>query len=110
MNESSQLWMQQVLSMKGVVGCGARQADRSVVVGSCNPDFSEDRLQQIHRKLSDAVFALQQNEVSVKRLHWTFQEAQLWCIVKPRGILAMVITQGDQSIPSEIERALEAFE
>jgi hypothetical protein len=108
MSDSTDNWMEQALAIPGALGCAVRLADRTMRMREGDAAFSRDRLQQILRKLADATFLLQQSQVMPERLHWTFEEAELWCLIRPRGVMALIVAAKGAD-PAPIERALAAF-
>jgi hypothetical protein len=109
MHATIQSWLEQAAGHNGVLACGARLADRTIAVKSCQPEIGEPQLVQAMRDVSDAVFALQQNRLSTEHLRWTFENVMIRCIARPGGVLgALVLTPACADLP-EIEQLLADF-
>jgi hypothetical protein len=89
-----------------VLACGFRKADRSLTVQSNRSDFPDAQMEQTIRKLFEAVYALQQNQIPTERVRWFFEAAQLHCVARPGGVLAVLLVDKDSAGAAEIERLL----
>lgn len=108
MSEAIQSWIDQAATSRGLVACGFRKADRSLTVKSCSPDFPAPQMEQTLRKLFEAVYALQQNQIPTERVRWSFETVQLHCVARPGGVMAVLLVNKETANLAEIERLLNA--
>lgn len=99
-------WIEQAAAGRGVLACGFRRADRTLTVKSNHPDFPEAQMEQTVRKLFEAVYALQQNQIPTERVRWSFETAQLHCVARPGGVMAVLLVDKAAASAAEIERLL----
>jgi hypothetical protein len=109
MSRPVEAWIDQAIAGRGVLACGVRRADRSFAVKSGRVDFPEPQVEQVLRKLYEAVYALQQNHIATERVRWAFENAQLHCVARPGGVMAALLVNPEVAPPAEIERLLSAF-
>ncbi|MFO1488845.1 MAG: hypothetical protein U1F65_10240 [Verrucomicrobiota bacterium] len=108
MSAAIQAWLEQAANSRGLVACCFRQANRSLLTRSNSTDFPEPQMEQTVRKLFEAVYALQQNQIPTDRVCWSFETVQLQCIARPGGVMAVLLVDPEKSSPAEIERLLTA--
>ncbi len=101
-------WIEQAAASRGLLACGFRQADRSLTVKSSSADFPAPQMEQTMRKLFEAVYALQQNQIPTERVRWHFETAQLHCVARPGGVMAVLLMDKETASAAEIERLLAA--
>ena len=106
MSEAIQAWIDQAAIGRGVLACGVRRADRSLLVRSTRADFLDAHMEQAMRKLYEAVYALQQNQIPTERVRWSFETAQLHCMARPGGVMAVLLVNKETASAAEIERLL----
>ena len=107
MSAAIQSWLEQAAACRGLLACGFRKADRSLTVKSCSADFPAPQMEQTMRKLFEAVYALQQNQIPTDRVRWHFETAQLHCVARPGGVMAVLLVNKETAGASEIERLLD---
>ncbi len=106
MSAAIQSWIEQAAAGCGMLACGFRKADRSILVNSSGPEFSSEQMEQTVRKLFEAVYALQQNQIPTERVRWSFETAQLHCVARPGGVMAVMLVDKAAARAAEIERLL----
>ncbi len=106
MSAAIQSWIAQAATSRGMLACGFRKADRSLTVKSSSPEFTDEQMEQTIRKLFEAVYALQQNQIPTERVCWSFETAQLHCIARPGGVMAVLLVNKETASPTEVERLL----
>jgi len=106
MNEAISSWLEQAAKCRGVLACGLRKADRSLTVKSNSAEFPDQQMEQTIRKLFEAVYALQQNQIPTDRVRWTFETTQLICVARPGGVMAVLFVNKETASAAEIERLL----
>ena len=106
MSEAINAWIETAAKGRGVLACGMRRADRSLIVRSTRTEFSDAQMEQAIRKLYEAVYALQQNQISTERVRWSFETAQLHCVARPGGVMAVLLVNKETASATEIERLL----
>ena len=63
-------------------------------------------MEQAMRKLYEAVYALQQHQIPTERVRWSFETAQLHCVARPGGVMAVLLVNKETASAAEIERLL----
>jgi hypothetical protein len=106
MSEAIQSWIDQATAGHGVLACGIRGADRSLMVRSARTEFSDAQMEQAMRKLYEAIYALQQNHILTERVRWSFETAQMHCVARPGGWMAVLLVNKETANAAEIERLL----
>ena len=106
MSEAIQSWIEQATAGRGVLACGVRRADRSLLVRSTRTEFPDAQMEQAMRKLYEAIYALQQNQIPTERVRWSFETAQMHCVARPGGVMAVVLADKETADAAEIERLL----
>ena len=106
MSAAIQSWIEQAAASRGLLACGFRKADRSLMVKSNRPEFPGPQMEQAMRKLFEAVYALQQNQIPTERVRWSFETAQLHCVARPGGVMAVLLADKETASAAEIERLL----
>ena len=101
-------WVAEAAASRGVLACGFRKADRSLTVKSNNSEFPDAQMEQTIRKLFEAVYALQQNQIPTERVRWSFETAQLHCVARPGGVMAVLLVNKETAGAAEVERLLTA--
>ena len=109
MSPPLQSWMEKAAGVAGVLACGARLADRSFAARSFRPDLPESRILEALRDVSEVAYSLQQNRLAAERLRWTFEAAQIRCLVLPGGVLGALIVGRETADLPECERLLAEF-
>lgn len=103
MSAAIESWIEQAAAGRGMLACGFRKADRSLTVKSSSPDFPAAQMEQTMRKLFEAVYALQQNQIPTERVRWMFETAQLHCVARPGGVMAVLLVTKETASLTEIE-------
>ena len=106
MSAAIQSWLEQATASRGLLACGFRKADRALTVKSISKEFPEALMEQTMRKLFEAVYALQQNQIPTERVRWSFETAQLHCIARPGGVMAVLLVNKEAASLMEIEQLL----
>ena len=106
MSAAIQSWLEQAAASRGLLACGFRKADRSLTVKSISKEFPDAQMEQTIRKLFEAVYALQQNQIPTERVRWSFETAQLHCVARPGGVMAVLLVNKEAASAAEIERLL----
>jgi hypothetical protein len=106
MSAAIQSWLEQAAAARGLLACGFRKADRSLMVKSNTKEFPDAQMEQTIRKLFEAVYALQQNQIPTERVRWTFETAQLHCVARPGGVMAVLVVNKEAASLAEIESLL----
>ena len=106
MSAAIQSWLEQAAAARGLLACGFRKADRSLTVKSASQEFPGAQMEQTIRKLFEAVYALQQNQIPTERVRWSFETAQLHCVARPGGVMAVLLADKATASLAEIERLL----
>ena len=106
MSAAIQSWLEQASAIRGLLACGFRKADRSLSVKSNSQEFPDVQMEQTIRKLFEAVYALQQNQIPTERVRWSFETAQLHCVARPGGVMAVLLVNRETASLAEIERLL----
>ena len=109
MSETVQSWIERTASNPGVLACGVRLADRSVVAKSYRDDLPEARVAQAVRELAEAVFVLQQNRLGVDQIHWRFENGQIVCSTRPGGVLVAVLVGQAAADSAAVEKLIADF-
>jgi hypothetical protein len=109
MGQTIETWIDRAIAGRRVLACGVRRADRSFLVKSGRADFPEPQVEQALRKLYEAVYALQQNQIATERVRWTFENARLHCVARPGGVMAALLVNPEVAAPAEIEKLLSDF-
>lgn len=108
-NERHQSWIERAASQSGVLVCGVRLADRSTSIRTRMADFPERRVEEVLQALSDAVYALRQNQIPTQYLRWKFEHGEIHCALLRDGTLGAVIVGPDAENASTIESVLGEF-
>ena len=106
MSAAIQSWLEQAARIRGILACGFRKADRSLSVKSSSKEFPDQQVEQTIRKLFEAVYALQQNQISTERVRWSFETTQLHCVARPGGVMAVLLVNKETARAPEIEQLL----
>jgi hypothetical protein len=106
MSTTVQSWIRQAAAARGVLACGFRKADRSVVVKSSSPDFSNANMEKSMSKLFEAAQALQHNQIPTDRVRWAFETVQLHCAAALGGEMAVLLATRENVDSTELERLL----
>ena len=59
------------------------------------------------RKIFEAVYALQQNQISTERVRWSFETVQIHCVARPGGVMAVLLVNRETARMADIESLLE---
>jgi len=106
MSDALSSWLEQAAALRGLIACGFRRADRSLAVKSNSKEFPDEQMEQTIRKLFEAVYALQQNQIPTERVRWSFETTQLHCVARPGGVMAVLLVNRETASLAEIERVL----
>lgn len=106
MSEAIQAWVEKAVAARGVLACGMRRADRSLTVRSARTEFPTQQMEQTMRKLFEAVYALQQNQIPTERVRWTFETAEIQCVARPGGVMAVLLLNKEIANSAEMEQLL----
>lgn len=106
MSAAVQSWVEQAAATRGLLAAGFRKADRSLTVKSGSSEFTAQHMEQTIRKLFEAVYALQQNQIATERVRWTFETTQIHCVARPGGVMAVLLANKENASPADIERLL----
>ena len=106
MSAAIQSWLEQAVVARGLLACGFRKTDRSLTVKSISKEFPDAQMEQTMRKLFEAVYALQQNQIPTERVRWSFETAQLHCVARPGGVMAVLLVNQETASLAEVERLL----
>jgi hypothetical protein len=49
---------------------------------------------------------LQQNQIPTERVRWSFETAQLHCVARPGGVMAVLLVNKEAASLAEIEQLL----
>jgi hypothetical protein len=109
MNEKLQFWLERAEAVPGVLACGARCPDLSVVAKSCDDQFPPPQVEKLVRELADTIRSLQINKIAAERLRWTFENAWLYCIAGADGTAAVLVVTKQIETSPEVEELLAAF-
>jgi len=109
MSEALHMWLQQASAKPGVLACGVRCADRSIIARSNHEKLPILRIQQALRELAEAVHALQHNHLATERLRWKFEAGKVCCSAKPDGTMAALVVSKETEDLTECEALLADF-
>ena len=105
-------WIGQVGAVPGVLACGVRHADQSARSRSFSQDFSELALENAWRCVGDAFQVLRHNQLPTEQMRWAYENAMLFCALRPDGACLAVFTCKDpQAVDAEgVERLFTEFQ
>jgi hypothetical protein len=109
MSEALHIWIQQASAQPGVMACGVRCADRSIIARSNHETVPIPRIQQALREMWEAVHALQHNHIATDRLRWKFENGKVCAAAKPDGTLAALLINQETEDLTECEVLLADF-
>src|SRR6266581_2758706 len=91
MNETLQSWVEHAATVPGVLACGVRCADESILARSSYDEFSTAKIEEILREIADVLRTLEQSRIIGRRLHWTFEIGSLYGLVLADGALVALL-------------------
>ena len=109
MNESVQIWLQKASVIPGVLACGVRGTDHSIVANSCDDSLPVPRIESALREILDAIQAMRENRIGTDRLRWNFEQGRIHCTARPDGALAAMLVVPEMDLSPEIDILLAEF-
>jgi hypothetical protein len=109
MSEALQSWIDHAAAVPGVLACGARCADHSILARSSYDEFSAAKIEEILREIADVLRTLEQNRIAAHRLRWTFEIGSLYGLVLADGALVALLAGKHLAGSPELERLLADF-
>ena len=92
MKEIIQQWLAQVTPFKGMLACGVRCPDETVLVPPDHTGFPKENLDYSLRCMADTFQVLKLNQLPNEYVRWIFENALLYCIKRADGIFLGVFT------------------
>ncbi|HEY9509090.1 MAG TPA: hypothetical protein VIV82_04445 [Verrucomicrobiae bacterium] len=109
MSALTESWLQKAAGRRGVLACGVRLTDRSILVRTNREELSNVRIEQALKKLYDAAQLIQQNQLSTDRLRWSFESGQILFTARTGGVVAALFVNKDLASAKEMEKLLAEF-
>jgi hypothetical protein len=105
-------WLGQIPPVTGVLACGLRHADQSACTRTFSPEFSEAALENAWRCVGDAFQVLKHNRLPTEQMQWAYENAMLFCALRPDGACLAVFTSKDpQAVDANgVERLFAEFQ
>ena len=105
-NETLQSWIDAAAAVPGVLACGVRCADQSVLARSSYEEFSASKIEEVLREIADVLRTLEQNRIAARRLRWTFEIGSLYAVALAGGALVALLAGKSAASSPELERLL----
>jgi hypothetical protein len=109
MSEAVEIWLQKASVIPGVLACGVRGTDHSVVANSCDDTLPVSQVQSALREILDVVQTMRDHRIGTDRLRWTFEKGRIHCTMRPDGALAAMVVMAELDMSPEIESLLLEF-
>ena len=111
MKQSIKEWLMQVPAAPGLLACGIRFEDQTVLCRSFSRDFPVVALEQAWRCVADTYRVLNVHRLPGPRLRWVYSHAELHCLRRDDGIMLglFVGRQADQMDAAELDRLVAGF-
>jgi hypothetical protein len=110
MNETMQLWVQQAETIPGVLACGIRRADQSMLARSSHEQCPVPQIERLLQEIAEITKSLQTHRIAAGRLRWTFENARLYCATRADGAVAALVVATQIEGSPELEQLLAEFQ
>lgn len=110
MNQAVHIWVQRASTIPGVLACGVRCADRSIVAQSADERFPIAWVQSAVREIAEIASVLQHDRIATDRLRWRFENGRIHSTAKDDGTVAAVIAMPQIELSPEIDGLLAEFQ
>ena len=100
-------WFEQSAPFEGILACGVRFSDQSVVSKTWADGFAESAVENALQCLADGFQIVQMNRITPSRLRWVYSGAFLYCERRQDGTCLGVFTS--RNIESISLEELEKF-
>ncbi len=109
MNQAVHIWIQRASAIPGVLACGVRCVDQSLVAQSYADNLPIPRIQSALREVLEIIQALQENRIGIERLRWTFEKGRIHCTARADGAVAALLVLPEMDLSPEIDGLLSEF-
>ena len=112
MKDALNQWLRQCDPVTGVLACGVRHTDQTTATRAFDPAFSETALENAWRCVGDTLQVLKHHRLPTEQMRWTFENALLFCALRPDGAcLAVFISNDPQAVDTgALERMFAEFQ
>lgn len=112
MKELVNQWFEQSAPFQGILACGVRHPDQTVVAKVWADGFTEMAVENVLRCVVDTFQVLHLNRIPPGRLRWIYQGAYLHCERRPDGTcLGVFVPKNPEAVDSTgLERFFGEFQ
>jgi hypothetical protein len=102
MKEIIQQWLRQVTPFKGLLACGVRCPDETVLVPPDLAGFPKEKLDYSLRCMADTFQVLKLNQLPNEYIRWIYENALLYCIKRTDGMfLGVFVSREAEAVDLE---------
>jgi hypothetical protein len=93
----------------GMLGCGMRLPDATCLSYSFNELYPREHLERILHQLAETMTLLAGHGLTPHRLVWTFEQGQIFAIVRSDGALLALAIQPNTEAAENVDQLAEEF-
>ena len=109
MNNVSQQQLVTSAVVPGMLGCGMRLPDATCLSYSFNELYPREHLERILHQLAGTMTLLAGHGLAPHRLVWTFEQGQIFVIVRSGGALLAFAFQPNTEAAENVDQLAEEF-
>ena len=109
MKEAVKQWMTRAGAIPGLLACGVRFPDQSVVLHTALPDLAPATLEIALRGLADTFQVLSVHRIPATRFRLVYEQGYLYCIRRPDELLLGIFTSRADLDAAALEPFVASF-